>query len=448
MGMITDLWKEGEIMRDIAVRMAIESLPDSFVDVLVILSNYSHDECRSMIMALQGVFPFLRKGYTKPLSLSETENPEDRFKELRSDYIEIRNILKKADEAAARAAYLYFDGLRYELKHLHPEYDYSGLHRTDEPENEGHQLMIFVTGNCNLQCSYCFSSDIERREISSEDLKRLFEWADREGCRIVTPCGGEPLLYSHIREFLDLVVRYGMKTYFASNCTIPLSEFSSAQLDAIDLITFHLTSSLWTNQEMMKIFCENIEITQRHNIRIIARANLISPNQNIEKWFEIIDRYGLERLNIAITIPSEAHDNKYTDPHHFKEYVPIVMRIVEMCKRRKVCLSFAKPIPPCVFPREYSRKLLQYENFQPSCNVSEDEGTKNVCISPDMIITPCLGVPEPKVRFHEGLTWQDLKEVMGGEIEKSTRKPLFPYCPECFLYSHGICQGACLSYKY
>ena len=45
--------------------------------------------------------------------------------------------------------------------------------------------MVFVTGLCNLSCSYCFSNDIERRQIASDDLREIIKWAAENGCSCV-----------------------------------------------------------------------------------------------------------------------------------------------------------------------------------------------------------------------------------------------------------------------
>lgn len=448
MGMIQDLWSEGDLMRDIAIKLILESLPASFGEALEILHCHRHEECRPLIIALQAKLPFLRKGYRDADINIKEVSETDLFPDLRAAFNEIKRILALCDESKAATAYLYFEGLRPDIRAMHPAVEWEGKHRDNERKDKAHQLMVFVTGHCNLNCSYCFSSDIERQEISLTQLKEIFQWAKREGCDIVTPCGGEPLLYSYIGDFLDMVKKNSMRTYFASNCTIPLDRLSDDRLSVIDLITFHITSSLWNDPEKMNIFCRNIRLAKMKGIDIIARANIIHKHQDIERWFEIIDQYGISSMNIALTIPSRSHDNTFLDPENFKEYVPLISRILELCDKRKVNLSFAKPLPPCIFPAHYSRYILGYENFQPFCNISEDNGTRNICISPDLTITPCLGIPEPKIKFRENLTWQELENIMGKEVSQSCMKPLFANCPDCFLYNRRICQGACLSYKY
>lgn len=419
---------------------------------LELLAMMGRGDDNPMALSLQARYPFIRDGYGE--TCAECSVPEAAqiastvFPELEEEYDAMMQALRDCSIEAVHAAYKYLGGIRGDIEKLYPEVDFSADRRDNEVNHDWHQLMIFVTGICNLKCSYCFSSDIERKEISAEDLRMLFDWAEWENCRVVTPCGGEPLLYKHIDLFLDLIRKKGMETYFASNCTVPLSRFTDERTSVIQLITFHLTSALWQNEEMMGIFEDNLEYARQHGIKIIARANIISENQDVERWFDIIDRHHLKQLNIALTIPSGARDNLYIDPEMFTRYLPVIRKVVRMCRERKVEVSFAKPFPPCLLDKEEAREWLRYENFQPVCNVWEDRGTRNVCISPDMKVTPCLGVEHPSCAFDPAMSWEDLRQGMGHEIMQAMERPLFAHCRECFLYRRRLCQGACLSYKY
>lgn len=398
------------------------------------------------VTRLQTRYPFLCSGFS-PADPAKARADASLFARMQSDYRAFMQALAACSDDARRAAHTYFDGIRPDIRAAFPDSDFSAAFRPGENPARGHQLMVFVTGICNLACSYCFSQDIDRREISPDQLRRIFQWAKAQNCDVVTPCGGEPLVYSHLGLFLDLVREYGMSTYFASNATVPLADFTDDQLSAIDLITFHLTAALWANPAMMRVFEENLELAKARGIDIIARANIVSPDMNVDKWFDVIDRHGLRRMNVALTIPTEAAHNTFVPADHFASHADVVRHIIEMAVERDINLSFAKPIPPCVFTEEEAAWLLQRQGLKPLCNVWEDSGTRNVCISPDMKISPCLGVANPKVDFSDSLTWEDMERVMGGEIMRDVRKPLFDRCSGCFLYARNLCQGACLSYK-
>ena len=446
---ITDLWMQSDRqLRSMAAHMAVALLPDSWSTCIDMLCSCEDEgPARELTGLLLAQMPFLKMGYAPCHTISE--GPFLTFDSYHQSYQALITLLSKERDAhVLRRCYHHFEGIRGDIRHLHPELDFCSDAAANMSEDSHRQLMVFVTGRCNLKCSYCFSNDMEQLFISTTDLKRIFTWAGQNGCNMVTPCGGEPLIYPHIDTFFDLVREHGMHTYFASNCTIPLTRFSKQQLECIDLITFHMTEHLWHAPEHMRIFCENIETARQHHIDIIARGNIVTPDQDITSWLDIIDRYQIKRMNIALTIPSGSHNNKYIDTRLFSDFREIIMRCVNACRDRQINLSFAKPIPPCVFDEETARWLLQFNNFMPLCNVHEDDCTRNICLSPDLLFTPCLGVHQPQVAFSEQLTWEQLQQDLGNEVNRALRKPLFERCEHCFLYNRHLCQGACLSYKY
>lgn len=438
----------GEAMWRIALQQALQHLPQSASLCVELLRTAPQERLDDCAKAFLSKLPFLKEGYA-PVEQTTEEVACDTFSNLADSYKAILQDLKtRDDQETAKLFYLYFNGLRPDLVHLFPETDFTGLRRDNEyDKKEEHQLMVFVTGLCNLNCSYCFSNDIERRQIAEDDLRCIIKWAAENGCNSVTPCGGEPLMYKHIGLLLDLVQDYGMTTYFASNCTWPLSRFTERQASCIKSLTFHITEALWKNEEYMRIFCENIQWAKQRGVNIIARFNIVKPNTDFTKCFELIEQQDLKCVNIALTIPDRSHDNIYVGASYFSDFADDLRRVLDFCKRRKISLSFAKPVPPCAFPEEEALQMLAYDNFLPFCNVHEDGGTRNVCISPAKYITPCLAMSAPKVLFSEKQTWDDLYKQMGAAVNCALRQPLFEKCNKCFLYHRHLCQGACLSYK-
>ena len=446
---ILDIWNLSDRhLRKIAVCEVLKHLPYTFGLCLQMLADCSEEQAWELVVPLRKRMPFLHEGY-RPVEIIPTGSFEI-FPEWAEQYeLAMDSLRQESVPQLVGVCYRYFNALRSELRIMYPQYDFSDCLRAEEKSFEAsHQLMVFVTGICNLRCPYCFSSDIEHTFISSKNLHRIFDWAAVNGCSMVTPCGGEPMLYPHIDSFFNLVADYGMRTYMASNCTLPFSCLTARQLSTIDVLTCHITEALWKNSGYMKTFCENVQLAQQHGIDIIARANITNPELDIEPWFELIEYCSLETLYIALTIPSGAHDNQFIDPTSFVRYVPIVKQCIQYCRERHIKMGFAKPIPLCIFDYETASWLIQSDCFLPLCNNHEDCGTRNVCISPDMYIEPCPGVTHPRIPFSESLAWEDLVIQLGTEIHHALEKPLFEQCNHCFLFWRRICQGACLSYKY
>ena len=271
---ILDIWNQPDCQfRKIAVSEALRLLPHSFGLCLQMLADCPEEQAWELVVPLRKRMPFLHEGYRPAEALPE--GSFDVFAEWAEQYkAAMASMQQEADPRLAGVCYRYFNALRSDLKLMFPRHDFSDCLRKEEKSFvSSHQLMVFVTGVCNLQSPYCFSSDIEHTYISADDLRRIFAWAAENGCSMVTPCGGEPMLYPHIGLFFDLVADYGMRTYMASNCTIPLSRLTPKQLGTIDVLTCHMTESLWKRPDYMKTFCENVQLAQQNGIEIIKQAD-------------------------------------------------------------------------------------------------------------------------------------------------------------------------------
>ena len=179
------------------------------------------DDARVLAVQALNRFPFLRKGFGQPSpgvppgeaygTFEYCHRRQVRFMEELAYYMSEMDLCGR--QSLAGALLRYFPGIAADL----PE---SLCCEPGGDEARLRQLMVFVTGHCNLQCPYCFSHDIVHTEISLADLRRIFEWASREGVKSITPCGGEPLLYANFSQFLQMAVDAEMTTYFATNFTI------------------------------------------------------------------------------------------------------------------------------------------------------------------------------------------------------------------------------------
>jgi len=63
-------------------------------------------------------------------------------------------------------------------------------------------VMINLTEKCNLTCKHCYISDKNPVDFPFEDLKKIIrEFYDLQGLKLVLT-GGEPLIYSHLKDLL------------------------------------------------------------------------------------------------------------------------------------------------------------------------------------------------------------------------------------------------------
>lgn len=442
---IAGLWSLGGEFRNVAVDQVMadfRSLGDFFFDWLV-------EESGFMAELAPREFCFLNTGLPsagQPAS-STCYTVFPRIAKAYDDFMYVLDACLKSRHSSDRllgTVYSLFPGIRADLEARYP-----GIGRDFPDDSSRRQLMVFVCGQCNLHCPYCFSHDLARLEISEHDLRRIFAWAAREGCDVVTPCGGEPLLYSNIGLFLNLVGEYGMTTYLASNFTSDFSRVEGFDAERVKRVYVHFTRESLANPAMRPVIERNIEFCKESRIDMTARVNLVSPDfEDAAGWIDLTWRKGIKRLNIALTIPSRLKANRFVCPEDFNGYVETICRLVDRAGEAGIALGIAKPLPLCIFPEETAMKLLRSDSNVALCGIHQSGYMNNLSLSTDLAFSPCLGLTDVRRDFDMSLTWDDLSGLFAPGVERLLSREVKSDCSRCFLKARGLCQGFCLSYKY
>jgi len=406
---------------------------------------------RDLIIFARQRFPSLNKGFEQ----AETYNTHKKyslftqcakehtlFLEKLSEYFaEIKTENQKTLFINRLAA--CFDGIVSDLQQNYLKYL---SHKSIEKE-EGKQLMIFITGNCNLSCAYCFSKELQPKEMSVNDFEIILQWAKANNIKKLSLCGGEPLIHSQFDRLLALVNKYDFTAYFASNMTVDCSKFENFHKNIIEKIFIHITDQTLENETLKNQLFANIEYAKKQEIELYFRGNIYDENTKFEEWFQIMQDYQISALNIALTFPIKTGCNQFVSHSDFSKFALVIVNIIKKAEENSISLSFAKPIPLCIFDDNMSRFLLVRQNFQPLCNVYEQQYTRNICINNDMQFNPCLGITNETLPFTQQTVWEDIELFCSETIRSLLSKPLYEKCNDCFLHARKLCQGACLSYK-
>ena len=78
-------------------------------------------------------------------------------------------------------------------------------------------LMINLTEQCNLTCKHCYITDKNPVDFPFDELKKLIkEFYELQGLKLVLT-GGEPLLYSHLKDLLVFLKEVPLMKIMLSN---------------------------------------------------------------------------------------------------------------------------------------------------------------------------------------------------------------------------------------
>lgn len=445
--LITMLESRDVTFRHVAIDEIVMSFP-SYADMFFVAFHNDDESTVEMADAARQWMPVLRDGYDGQVTKLESAEKYTTFRNLAEIYSvfirEMHKHLDTLDETTARrtadALWNHFPGLRVDLK---------GVADDRKPE-EHRQLMVFVTGKCNLHCPYCFSKEIQRSSISKTDMERVLSWAQRQNVQTLLPCGGEPLMYEHMDWLVRETGRRSMKMYFPTNLSVRMPDAMTEECNkSIGQLYVHLTGELFSNKRLMSIFRDNLDKCRESGIEMILRGNIFGEGEenHYDEWFDIADEFGINALNVAFAIPSHTGSNSFVHVETIRSMIPYLKRILERGQADNVRVSIAKPLPLCVFPEDMALDILRHNHNATFCNVGEDGGMHNLSLSTDLRFSPCLGVDEPGVPFADGLSWDTLSGSFGPVVRGLQSRPLLERCSGCFLYARRMCQGACLSYK-
>lgn len=434
-------------------KIAFKTIVDEFEHYADIFFNtiVEGTECAAMLQNAVQRFPALNEGFEKPNPFLPVKKYQY-FAGHAGEYALFLNKLqeyysKEVDEKKRKklitSLSISFTGLSVDLCRLYPQYPV--LKKSEDDDDR--QLMIFITGKCNLNCPYCFSAELQPQEMSLTDFDEILQWAKYNQVTKISLCGGEPTIHSHFDKILQLIEKYGFKTYFASNFIFDCTSLENFNTNVIDKIYIHLTDQTLENQHLMDQLLKNIEYAKKARIELMCRTNIANENPPVAAWFQFLEDTKIRNLNIALTFPTHKANNQFVDIHSFKQYHSIVEQIINKAIKKRVNVAFAKPIPLCIFDEAMIRYLLALKNFQPLCNIYEENCARNLCITLKKEFHACLGVTSSSLKFRENMEWQEVENFCANIIRPLLSKPLWTKCNDCFLFDRKLCQGACLSYK-
>ena len=104
-------------------------------------------------------------------------------------------------------------------------------------------ILFELTHRCNLRCRHCYVvPEANKRELSTEEVKSIFEQLVEAGCLHVTLTGGEPLVREDILSLIDYARRIGLFIHLFTNASLITPQIADrlAEFQLISLeISFH-----------------------------------------------------------------------------------------------------------------------------------------------------------------------------------------------------------------
>lgn len=219
-------------------------------------------------------------------------------------------------------------------------------------------VMISVTNRCPARCSYCNIPNRQQREMTTEEIIRLFDELKQLGTQRIALWGGEPL----IRDDIGYLIDYAKNTcgFFVSIDTNGyLLPQKIAQLSNLDVVVLSFDGPAAVHDEnrepgscekvleALRVACKN------HNVFTIT----VLTNRNVGHIDFILEKARELGFSCTFQLPhhtkSLASENEHTFVSDNETYRQAIRQLI---KRKREGW-------PIVSSYQYLQRLLKWEDY-------------------------------------------------------------------------------------
>ncbi len=184
----------------------------------------------------------------------------------------------------------------------------------------------FITRLCNQRkkCKFCFAPwDRFPIDATYEQAKLICQRLAEIGIKIVTICGGEPTLYPHIFETIQLLYQLGLKVNFYSNLAtqknvevvmsiLPFIDILSVPVDAVTQTAI----SQMRGRDQFKSVCKTLDDLQSIETKPTIKIGTVVTKQNIndlKNLFLFLENYQIINIWRIYQFSPYGQGKKYED---------------------------------------------------------------------------------------------------------------------------------------
>jgi hypothetical protein len=320
-------------------------------------------------------------------------------------------------------------------------------------------MNVLLTNRCNRRCSYCFAQervafsakeDATRRAptfIAEADFQVVVDFAARSRLGVLGVLGGEPSLHPQFLALLERAWGRGMATKVFSN-----GLWSEETLDDVARRVDALREPLHVVLNMNGP-TRSPKDEQAAQERLLSRIGpLCSLSFNISRvdfdpsfLVDVVTAYETRpSLRLGIAQPLAQIDNEHVPVERYRELVPTLLRLAELCDAHDIRMGFDCGFTMCMFePAELGELYVRGARFRASCGPAVDVGTDLSTWSCFPLSTFCSG---------QRLTdFEDLEALVRhfrSEFSTLFEAGALAECVGCRHRRRQLCSGGCGAHVY
>lgn len=308
---------------------------------------------------------------------------------------------------------------------------------------------LYLTHQCNRGCPFCFARKVlaqrkNRDEILTvEDITRLLDHY-HNNFQAIGLLGGEPFLYPHLAEVIQLLHERRILCKIFTSATNPLPKEVEALPATMDYVNFVVNVGERATYKEDQF--RNLEhfFEKFHEVSALS-FTIFDLNADPTFLFDMIDKYQLSRsIRTGIALPIYQGGNKYIMPDEYKKAGEYFIRCVDQAAARQISMNMDCGFQACMFNDEQRGHLLrQGTQMEFVCGAAID-------IGPGLQAWNCFPLFQlGYVNAMDADNEEDLTCLLQEQVAKEIggEYGVRPECKDCEFLACGLCQGGCRSFK-
>lgn len=314
---------------------------------------------------------------------------------------------------------------------------------------------IILTEYCNLQCPYCFASQMisdaqlmhADKNISLDQFLNILNWltpSALQGEFQIGLIGGEPTLHPQFKEILKQTNIFCSSTQ--SNAILFTNGILLEQfLPYIGENMFILINinNLQTSQKE-KLF-SSLNLINNLNWFLLKKVtlgcNLYLKEIDYNYFWDCVDQYkDISLVRVSVTAPN-SNELKTNKEKYYSQMKPIFLKFVENALSRNIQLTYdCNQIPKCFFSDEEWNKIIEAGQPRDLCEPVID-------ITPDFKATCCFGVYNTPINCNKFNDIFELTKYFQSLMIQKCIHNNNSMCKDCEKIKLMQCQGGCLAFS-
>ena len=311
------------------------------------------------------------------------------------------------------------------------------------------QLTVVLSYACNLNCEFCFSSELGKKEPGGLDrpyFEKICTWMDGKGFEFVSLFGGEPTIHPDFLYFVGELNNRGYRVYFATNGLYDNRVAERLKDHDIVKATFNIPAARDIDRKRIEKLKSNLRLFPE-KAQVSFRLTLAETNSDFELLHELLEEFTPSSISFALAFPADNQTNDFVKCEEISSYVPGIMHLIELAREKGIVAALVKPVPFCRLTEEESLALIMGTSLLNSCDIHQDGFTQLTTLSHTGHFYPCISLAKYRsLHLDANPALADIGDYNRGVVEQLRQKPILADCADCNLYASRICQGFCYAY--